>query len=406
MKTKNEILNIIEEEDVEFVRLQFTDPLGNLKNVAVTARMIEKVIDNQFAFENEKIFKVDEEELYLRPDLDTFIILPWRPQQSRVARLLCDVCDADGNEISFCPRTILKNTINKAKEKGYDFYINPECEFFLFHTDEDGLPTTFSHEHAGLMDVGPVDLGENARRNIVLMLEEMGFNINSSYHETAVAQHEIDFEEGPLLNMADGMITFKTSVRSIAKTFGLHATFMPKPRQNQAGSGVHLNMSVYKNDRNIIKDYEKGDMDCEGAWFAGGIMKYAKELCAVTNPLVNSYKREFSNKPKLHNRKGEDVKLEFSFADPSANPYLAMTLFVNAGLRGIEERIKPTDDLIDAGIPTNLKEAVSLFRASSLAKDTLGTSFVDKYAVSKENEWNEYMSQISDWELQKYLYRI
>ena len=406
MRTKQEILDLIEEEDIEFIRLQFTDPLGNLKNVAVTSRKLEKVLDNQYAFENEKIFKIYEDELYLRPDLDTFAILPWRPQQSGVARLICDVCDGDGNEIDFSPRTILKNTISKARELGYDFYINPECEFFLFHTDENGQPTTLSHEHAGLMDVGPVDLGENARRNIVLMLEEMGFNINSSYHESASAQHEIDFEEGTLLSMADDMITFKSSVRSVAKTFGLHATFMPKPRQDQAGSGMHLNISVYKDDRNILKDYANGDKDNPGAWFAGGIMKYAKEMCAITNPIVNSYKRDFNNSPKLHSRKGEDVKLEFSFADPSANPYLAFALFVNAGLRGIDEKLVPDESLYADGLPANLLAAVNLFKKSQLATDTLGADFAEKYAIAKENEWNEYMSQVSDWELQKYLYRI
>ena len=406
MRSKQEILDLIEEEDIEFIRLQFTDPLGNLKNVAVTSRKLEKVLDNQYAFENEKIFKIYEDELYLRPDLNTFAILPWRPQQSRVARFICDVCDGDGNEISFSPRTILKNTIKNAKDKGYDFYINPECEFFLFHTDENGQPTTLSHDHAGLMDVGPVDLGENARRNMVLMLEEMGFNINSSYHENASAQHEIDFEEGTPLSMADDMITFKSSVRSVAKTFGLHATFMPKPRQDQAGSGMHLNLSVYKDDRNILKDYANGNKDNQGAWFTGGIMKYAGEMCAVTNPIVNSYKREFNNIPKLHSRKGEDVKLEFSFADPSANPYLAFALFINAGLRGIDEKLVPDETLYTDALPSNLIEAVNNFKEGRLATDTFGKDFAAKYAVAKENEWNEYMSQVSDWELQKYLYRI
>ena len=406
MRSKQEILDLIEDEDIEFIRLQFTDPLGNLKNVAVTSRKLEKVLDNQYAFENEKIFKIYEDELYLRPDLNTFAILPWRPQQSRVARFICDVCDGDGNEISFSPRTILKNTIKNAKDKGYDFYINPECEFFLFHTDENGQPTTLSHEHAGLMDVGPVDLGENARRNMVLMLEEMGFNINSSYHESASAQHEIDFEEGTPLSMADDLITFKSSVRSVAKTFGLHATFMPKPLQDQAGSGMHLNLSVYKDDRNILKDYADGKKDNPGAWFAGGVMKYAGEMCAVTNPIVNSYKREFNNIPKLHSRKGEDVKLEFSFADPSANPYLAFALFINAGLRGIDEKLVPDEALCNGALPSNLLEAVKLFKKSKLATDTFGEDFAEKYAVAKENEWNEYMSQVSDWELQKYLYRI
>ena len=241
MRTREEILDLVEEEDVEFIRLQFTDIFGTLKNIAVTAGQLGRALDNRVTFNGSFLYgdrRADGEDLYLHPDPDSFVILPWRPQQGKVARLLCDVCRADGSLLEESPRQILRKTLKRAAQKGYTFRVHPECEFFLFHTDENGIPTTVTHDQAGYMDIAPLDLGENARRDMVLTLEEMGFQVESSHHEKAPAQHEIDFAYGEAMETADQIVTFKTAVRSIAKRFGLHATFMPKPRAGAAGSGM------------------------------------------------------------------------------------------------------------------------------------------------------------------------
>ncbi len=433
MRTKEDILQLVGEEDVEFIRLQFTDILGNLKNVSVTVEQLKRVLDNNYVFDGSAMFgeyRGDEEDMYLCPDLDTFVILPWRPQQDKVARILCNVCKPDGTPYEMCPRTILQKVIKEAEEQGYIFYIDPECEFFLFHTDENGTPTTVTHEEAGYMDVGPVDLGENARRDMVLTLEEMGFEIESSHHEMAPGQQEIDFREGEPLQIADSVVTFKYAVRSIAKRFGMHATFMPKPKEGVAGSGMHLNILVYKDGRNIFNidslDQKIGD---EARWFIGGILSHVKEICAISNPLVNSYKRLLTgfeaprdiiwttqNKNalvKVHKRVGEDSKVELRFPDPSANPYLVLAMCLAAGMEGIIEKTEPGEQApmcyeseAPENLPDNLREAVLYMKNSTFAGKVLGKEFRDIYTEIKTREWSDYMIQVSDWEIKKYLVRV
>ena len=231
--TREDILRMVEEEDVGFIRLQFTDIFGMMKNIAVTAHQLERALDNQVIFDGSSIegfARVEDSDMYLYPDFNTFEIFPWRPQQGKVARLICDVYKADRTAFESDPRYILRRVLEEAKEMGYTFDVGPECEFFLFHTDEDGQPTTISHEHAGYFDLGPLDLGENARRDMVLTLEDMGFEIEASHHELAPAQHEIDFRYDEALAAADNIMTFKLVVKTIAKRHGLHATFMPKPK--------------------------------------------------------------------------------------------------------------------------------------------------------------------------------
>lgn len=434
MKTKEEILTMVEEEDVEFIRLQFTDMFGSLKNVAVTAGQLERVLNNKYVIESQAMFAGiynTEEDMYLYPDLDTFVILPWRPQQGKVARLLCDVYDADGKVFEMSPRTILKKVITAAKEKGYTFYVDPECEFFLFHTDEDGIPSTITHEIAGYMDVGPIDLGENPRRDMVLTLEEMGFEIESSHHEGAPGQNEIDFREGEALQIADSVVTFKSAVRSIAKRFGLHATFMPKPKAGMAGSGMHMNISVYKDGRNLLNSHTaQKELREEASYFMGGVMTHARSICAITNPLVNSYKRLMSgfDAPRyigwtykndnalirVRNRIGEDTKIELRFPDPSANPYLAIAMCIAAGMDGMEKKI-PAGDLAKdrlargeelVSLPETLREAANCMKDDEWVKSVLGKEFVEIYTTAKLQEWNEYMAKISDWEIEKYLNRV
>lgn len=293
--TREEILAMAEEEDVEFIRLQFTDMFGTLKNIAITARELPRALDNQCVVYGSHIAGIvgeKEPDLILYPDYNTFSILPWRPQQGKVARLICDMRRADGSEHEMSSRYILKKTAQAAEEAGYTCYVDPECEFFLFHIDDNGMPTTVSHEKAGYLDVSPVDLGENARRDMVLTLEDMGFEVESSHHETAPAQHEIALHYGEAREMADEVITFKMAVRTVAKRHGLHATFMPKPRREVNGSAMHIHFSLFKNGKNIFVDPEDPSRLSEEAYyFIGGLLAHSREMTLITNPLVNSYKR-------------------------------------------------------------------------------------------------------------------
>lgn len=431
-----EILDLVEKEDVEFIRLQFTDMFGNLKNVAVTASQLDRVLENQYVFEGTAIFddqKTCEEDYYLYPDFDTFVVLPWRPQQGKVARLLCDVYDEQGKICELSPRTILKRTLQKASEKGYEFVIDPECEFFLFQSDEDGKPTTISHEDAGYLAVGPIDLGENARRDMVLSLEEMGFEIESSLHEKAPAQHEIVFRGADALTIADSIITFRSAVKSIARRFGLHASFMPKPKKGVAGSGMHIHINAKRNGKDVFIGSES-EYSEDALAFMGGIISHVKGICAVTNPLVNSYKRicsgfeapkeiNWSVKNKntllrLKNKTGQNSGIELRFPDSAANPYLTLALCIEAGLEGIEKKTSAIEYLIDTGVketskknkvdylPATLREAVIYMSKDELVKETLGKKFTADYIEVKDAEWNEFMEEVSDWEVVKYLNRI
>lgn len=425
MRTKQEIMEMIEEEDVEFIRLQFTDVLGNLKNIAITPEQLYKVGNNLYAFDSAAVFDDlydPEEELYLRPDFDSFVILPWRPQQGKVGKFICDICYKDGNVYDMSPRTILKNVLSEALAKGYSFNVDPECEFFLFHSDDNGCPTTITHEKAGYLDVGPIDFGENARRDMVLTLEDMGFEIESSHHEKSAAQHEIDFAQDEALATADNLMTFKFAVRSIAKRFGLYATFMPKPKTDVAGSGLHLNISMYKDGKNLFCS-EDGKPSETASYFMGGLMAHAKALCAITNPLVNSYKRlmsgygaprkiDWSTKGektllKYHNN-SDDSKVELRLPDPAANPYLAIAVSIAAGLDGIERQIEPGAERNSesADLPGTLKEAIAKFGKDPLMEEVLGADFAKVYKKIKNNEWSEYMLQVSDWEVEKYLVKM
>ncbi|MBO4680206.1 MAG: glutamine synthetase, partial [Lachnospiraceae bacterium] len=348
--------------------------------------------------------------LYLKPDLDSFVILPWRPKQGKVGKLICSVLTADGKPFELCPRNILKKNLEVLDAQNYDAFIDPECEFFLFHTDEDGIATTISHEKAGYMDVGPVDLGENARRDMVLTLEDMGFDIKSSHHEKAPGQHEIDFRGDSGLKAADDVMTFKFAVRSVAKGFGLHATFMPSPIQDAPGSGMHLRFSLYKDMRNIFNSsLETAEQ------FAGGILKYAPEITAFTNPLVNSYKRierwKSCKKPApernlvcICDEFGERT-VEVRFPDPSANIYAAISLILRAGLLGIEEKAELKNAKFK-GLPGNLKDALSNASKSAFVKEVLGEKFADAYINAKFTEWDEYLNTVSDWEIDKYLLKV
>lgn len=426
MKTKDEIMQLIEEEDVEFVRLQFTDIFGRLKNIAVTPGQMERVFNNRYSFAGSAAFgdrfRYDGK-LFLYPDLDTFMILPWRPQQGKVAKVCCDICMDDGTPFEMCSRHILKRTLAEVSKKGYEILIDPENEFFLFHTDENGLPTTTTHEMGGYMDVGPVDFGENARRDIVLTLEEMGFEIESSHHEHAPAQHEIDFAMDEAFHTADAIQTFRFAVRSIAKRFGLYATFMPKPKAGVAGSGMHTNMVLLKDGKEVFRTRD-GQVTEEAYSFIAGILKHAKALAAIANPTVNSYKRLNSGYEapntiswsttgenalvKLDSDR-ESTKVELRFPDGSANPYLLFACAIAAGIDGIEkgEKLCPECAVDEAErYPEDLKEAIAMLQLDPVITETLGADFVKTFSDIKRAEWKDYMMEISDWEINRYLTRI
>lgn len=439
--TKKDIMNLVQEEDVEFIRLQFTDILGNLKNVAITSSQLEKALNNECMFDGSSIkgfTNIEESDLYLYPDLDSFAIFPWRPQQGKVARMFCDVYGVDKKPFEGDPRYVLKKAVKEAADMGYSFDVGPECEFFLFQSDENGLPTTVTNEQAGYFDLGPIDFGENARRDIVLTLEEMGFVIEASHHESAPAQHEIDFRYDEALKTADNIMTFKLAVKTIAKRHGLHATFMPKPKFGVNGSGMHINMSLSKNGKNIFDDASDAlGLSREAYWFMGGLMKHMKGMTVLLNPLVNSYKRLVPGfEAPVHiawstiNRsqlirvpavRGEQTRIELRSPDSAANPYLALAVCLRAGLDGICNQIEPPAEIkgnifemsreeqekAAIGIlPGTLIEAVELLEQDAFLKDVLGEHIYEKFVEVKKQEWQEYRTQVSEWELEKYLYRV
>ena len=437
--TKEDIIRIIKEEDIEFIRLQFTDIFGQLKNVAITASQIEKAVNNQIMFDGSSIegfVRLEESDQYLYPDLDSFVVFPWRPQHGKVARLICDVYNPDGTPFVGDPRSVLKRVLRRASDMGFDsFCVGPEAEFFLFQTDEDGKPTVKTNDEAGYFDLGPLDHGEGTRREICMALEQMGFEIEASHHEVAEGQHEIDFKYTEALKAADNIMTFKLAVKILAQKNGLHATFMPKPIFGVAGSGMHTNMSLFKDGKNVFydPDGEKG-LSREAYSFIAGLLAHVKGMAAITNPLVNSYKRlvpgyeapcylawSASNRSALIRipaSRGQSTRVELRSPDPSCNPYLELAVCLAAGLDGIEKGMTPPAEITEnifkmdaqareaAGIdslPGSLEEAIAALKADQLILDTLGEHVSDNYIEGKEKEWDEYRTRVSSWEREKYI---
>ncbi len=439
--TKQDIMRLVEEEDIEFIRLQFTDMFGTLKNVAITASQLEKALDNKCMFDGSSIegfVRIDESDMYLYPDLNTFEIFPWRPQHGKVARMICDVYRPNGTPFEGDPRYILKKVLKEAADMGYTFNVGPECEFFLFHTDDEGRPTTISHEKAGYFDISPLDLGENARRDIILTLEDMGFEIEASHHEVAPAQHEIDFKYTNALKAADNMMTFKLVVKTIAKRHGLFASFMPKPVYGVCGSGLHINMSLCKDGVNIFNDHSaENGVSKEAYQFIAGLMKHMKGMTLVANPIVNSYKRlipgyeapvhitwsEGNRSPliRIPSTRGTNMRIELRSPDPAANPYLLLASCLAAGLDGIRNKLPipesvegniyemSKNELEERGIeaiPSNLSKACHYFEDDEFMKQVLGEHVHAKYLDAKRKEWNRFREQVTEWEIEEYLYKI
>jgi len=436
--TSDDVRNLAKEYGVKFVRLQFTDIFGVLKNVSITVEQLDKALDNELMFDGSSIegfVRIEESDMYLRPDPSTFVIFPWKPRDGAVARLICDIYNSDGTPFIGDPRYVLRRAIADAEEMGYTMNVGPEAEFFLFQLDSDGKPTTITHDQAGYFDLTPVDFGENARRDMVLTLEQMGFEIEASHHEVAPGQHEIDFKYSDALDIADKIVTFKFAVRTIAQRHGLHATFMPKPIFGIAGSGMHLNQSLMKNGQNAFFDPD-GDnqLSKDAMYYIGGLMKHIHAITSIINPTVNSYKRlvsgyeapvyiawSYRNRSPLIRvpaKRGQSTRIELRSPDPSCNPYLALAVCLKAGLDGIKNRIKPpescdrniyeltTSERLELGIdtlPDSLQQAMRCLAKDEVVKEALGPHVLARYMEAKQIEWDAYRMQVHPWELQNYL---
>ncbi len=439
--TRDEILKIVKEQNINFFRLQFVDINGTMKNVAIPRSQINKALDGQLMFDGSSIdgfARIQESDMYLKPDYDTFCILPWRNKDGiAAARIICDVYMADGSTpFEGCPRLNLQKSLAKAKEMGFTMNVGTEAEFFLFNLDEKGKPTTETHDTAGYFSLDPDDDGTNCRREIIETLEKMGFEIEASHHEVAEGQHEINFKYADALTCADNTVTFKWVVKTIARKYNLHATFMPKPVFGINGSGMHTNQSLFNLDGSnaFFDENDKLRLSEVAYQYIAGISKNARGFAAVTNPLVNSYKRlvpgyeapvyvawSCSNRSALLRipaSRGIGTRVEVRCPDPACNPYLAFAMMLNSGLDGVVNKLTPPKS-VDINIfamtaeeketadipsmPANLKEALDELKANPLAKETLGDHIYEKYCVIKEAEWDSFRTAVTDWELNAYL---
>lgn len=436
--TREDILRLSEEWDVEFIRLQFTDILGIIKNVAISVEQLERAIDNQIMFDGSSIegfTRIQESDMYLRPDLDSFTIFPWHPRTRSVARLICDVYTPSGVPFIGDPRGTLRRAIAEAANMGYELFAGPEPEFYLFKLDANGRPTTIPNDEGGYFDLSPVDLGINTRRDIVLALEEMGFEVEASHHEVGPGQHEIDFKYADALTTADNIVTFKFVTKAISKEHGYHATFMPKPLFGEAGSGMHIHQSLFKDGKNAFYDPNDSLGLSEIAYYyIGGIMKHAPAIAAVTNSTINSYKRlvpgyeapvyiswSAANRSamiRVPSARGNASRIELRNPDPACNPYLAMAVVLRAGLDGIRNKIDPgpqtlnniydmtAEERANAGIlslPGSILEAVEELARDEIVRETLGEHIFSHFAEAKMIEWDVYRTQVHQWELDQYL---
>lgn len=435
---KTQILERADREGIKFMRLQFSDILGTIKNVEVPRRQFEDALDGRIMFDGSSIegfVRIEESDMFLKPDLATFRVFPWAYNSGdKVARIICDIANPDGSPFPGCPRTTLKKVIAMAAEKGYMLNAGPEAEFFLFQK-RGAVPTTETHDSASYFDLTPVDQGEDVRREIVVALESMGFHVEAAHHEVAPGQHEIDFRYDDVLTTADSISTFRFVVKNVANRNNLHATFMPKPIFGINGSGMHTHQSLFSNGTNLF-------YDPDGRWqlselclnYIGGLLRHAKGFCAVTNPLVNSYKRlvpgyeaptniawsERNRSPlvRVPATRGVGTRVELRMPDPSCNPYLALAVMLRAGLDGIEKRIDPGPPVnkniyrmsrrerrhlkIDE-LPGNLSEALDELEKDDLVKETLGPHILEHFVEAKRNEWFDYIRQVSPWEIERYL---
>ncbi|WP_163102286.1 type I glutamate--ammonia ligase [Peribacillus alkalitolerans] len=437
--TREDITRLAKEDNVKYIRLQFTDILGTIKNVEIPVSQLEKALDNKMMFDGSSIegfVRIEESDMLLYPDLDTWVVFPWTAEKGKVARLICDIYTPEGTPFEGDPRANLKRVLKEMEELGFtDFNLGPEPEFFLFKLDEKGEPTLELNDKGGYFDLAPTDLGENCRRDIVLELEEMGFEIEASHHEVAPGQHEIDFKYADAITACDHIQTFKLVVKTIARKHGLHATFMPKPLFGVNGSGMHMNVSLFKGKENAFYD-TKGQLELSDTarQFIAGIIKHAPNFTAVTNPTVNSYKRlvpgyeapcyvawsarNRSPLIRIPASRGLSTRVEVRSVDPAANPYLAMAVLLQAGLDGIKNNLtppKPVDrniyvmtkeERVEEGIvdlPATLYAALENLKSDEVIKSALGEHLLEHFIEAKEIEWDMFRTQVHPWEREQYM---
>ncbi len=440
-KKMRAIMEKIEAETVHFLSLQFTDIDGIAKNVEVPHSQFEKALDGQIMFDGSSIegfTRIEESDMLLVPDLDTFQIYPWDNGHGKLARLICDIRTPDNGTFPGCPRTVLKRAVEKTRAMGFEMMAGPEAEFFLFYLDEEGEPIPVTHDAGSYFDLGPVDLGEAARRDIVLVLEAMGFEVEAAHHEVAPGQHEIDFKYGEAVATADAIVTFRDVVKRVAHQHGLHATFMPKPMAGMNGSGMHTHQSLFDSEG------KNAFYDPEGPWqlseiaraYIGGLLDHARGLVAITNPLVNSYKRlvpgyeapvnvawsEKNRSPMIRvpDRRGVGTRCEVRMPDPSCNPYLAFAAMLSSGLDGIERGLdcgepvnrnifemseREKKRLKIRQLPGSLDEALDFLEKDQLLRDAMGEHIFHHFLLNKRREWASYIKEIHDWELERYFRR-
>ncbi len=441
--TEEEIKKIIKEKKVEFIKLQFCDINGQVKNMSLPSSQIDKILNNETMLDGSSIkgFRnIETSDMYFYPDLSTFTLLPFREDKTtgtNVARIICDIHNPDGTPFEGCPRANLKRVMKKAKDLGYEMNVGPEAEFFLFKRDANGRPTMETHDRAGYYDVAPDDMGENLRKQIVRTISSMGFEVEASHHEVAAGQHEIDFKYADALTSADNIITFRYAVKAIANLNGSHATFMPKPIFGINGSGMHCNLSLFKNGKNTFYDAKRAHQLSETALYAiGGLLDHVRSFTAITNPTVNSYKRlvpgyeapvylawSLANRSALIRvpaKRGNATRVELRSPDPSCNPYLALAVILEAILDGVQKKTKPPLD-IDKNIfkmddrerkrakietlPGSLYDALMLMKKSAIVKSALGEHIFKEFMSSKLIEWDGFRTSVSPYELDLYLER-
>ncbi|HDS16083.1 MAG TPA: type I glutamate--ammonia ligase [Proteobacteria bacterium] len=438
--TREEILKVVEKENVRFFRLQFVDIFGIMKNIAMPLSQLEKALDGKMMFDGSSIegfARIQESDMYLIPDYNTFCVMPWRNKEGvATARIICDVHKHDGTAFAGCPRVNLKRVMAEAAKLGYTMNVGTECEFFLFETDEMGRPTTETSDQAGYFSVDAEDEGIECRREIIDTLEKMGFEIEASHHEVAQGQHEINFKYADAVTAADNTVTFKWVVKTIAKSYGLHATFMPKPVFGINGSGMHTNQSLFDLEGNNAF-YDADDalgLSRIAYQYIAGVAKNARGFSAVTNPLVNSYKRlvpgyeapvyvawSASNRSalmRIPTSRGMGTRVEVRCPDPTCNPYLAFAMMLNSGLDGIKNNLEvppsvnvnifhmTAEEKAAANIenmPASLLEALTEFKANPLGRETLGDHIFEKYVSYKQIEWDKFRTAVTDWEINNYL---
>ena len=432
----------LKEHDVSFLRLQFTDILGHSKNVEVPTSQFDKALDGEMMFDGSSVHgftRIEESDMLLKPDPETFLVLPRAIEGSVkgvVARLICDIAMPDGSPFTGDPRYVLKQQVAALQELGYDdMYIGPEPEFFLFHRSPDGSPTTATGDAAGYFDLAPVDRGEDARRDMVNALVEMGFEIEAAHHEVAPGQHEIDFKYGPALATADAIVTFRTVVKRIALNHGLHATFMPKPVNGINGSGMHIHTSIFKDGKNAFYDPQgEHQLSKEMQYWIGGLLEHASGFSAVTNPTVNSYKRltpgyeaptniawSTSNRSamiRVPARRGNSTRAELRMPDPSCNPYLALAVIAGAGIDGLTRKITPPPAIMRniyqmsvrdrrhhkiKELPATLREAIGNLKRDKVVIEALGEHVYRQFIEAKTLEYDDYRIAVHEWELDRYL---